>query len=248
VRLSFIEQKPDGPFIGRTGRYDRLETNMWMIKNRKRMASRGASSSEQENFDKSYLGTPPWDIGRAQKELVRLAENHEIVGRVLDIGCGSGENSIFLASVGNEVIGVDFSSNAIKLAHKKVAGKQFADKLKFQVADALKLTVSSVGGSLFDCIVDCGLFHAFEDQDRMTYVSTVRALLKPKDSYFMLCFSDQEPGTWGPRRVHKEEISRAFASGWKILYIKEALFENNDKRSSLPEGAKAWLSRIEKSN
>jgi cyclopropane fatty-acyl-phospholipid synthase-like methyltransferase len=213
------------------------------------MAARNnVKSTDREEFDNIYLGSPPWDIGRAQKEVVRLCGDHEITGRVLDIGCGTGENSMYLASQGIAVVGVDFSANAIALARKKLAGRAFADRVNFQVADALKMEPAALDVSPFDCILDCGLFHAFEDKDQVTYVSRLGELLKPAGSYFMLCFSDKEPGTWGPRRIRREEILEAFSKGWKIISIKEAIFENNEKRSSLPEGARAWLSRIEKSD
>ncbi len=64
-------------------------------------------------FDSAYRGTPPWDIGRPQRELVKLEESGAIVGDVLDAGCGTGENSLFLASRGHKVLGVDSSERAI---------------------------------------------------------------------------------------------------------------------------------------
>ncbi|MCZ7391853.1 MAG: hypothetical protein ABOK23_03925 [Candidatus Methanoperedens sp.] len=54
-------------------------------------------------FDSAYEGIPPWDIGRPQNEFIRLAEDGEISGRVLDVGCGTGENALYLAGLGFEV-------------------------------------------------------------------------------------------------------------------------------------------------
>jgi cyclopropane fatty-acyl-phospholipid synthase-like methyltransferase len=211
------------------------------------MTMDSSDRSDQEEFDNLYQGSPPWDIGRPQTEVVKLCENHELSNRVLDIGCGTGENSMYIASKGMEVVGVDFSKNAIERARKKLAGKDFANRVSFQVADALKLELSAVGGSQFDCILDCGLFHAFEDQDRAKYVSKLGPLLKPGGLYFMLCFSDEEPGKWGPERIRRDEIESAFSEGWKIDYVKAVVFENNEPRSSMTGmGSKAWLSRIKK--
>jgi len=58
-------------------------------------------------FEKAYHGTPPWDIGRPQREFVRLEEAGKISGDVLDVGCGTGENALFLAGCGHAVWGVD---------------------------------------------------------------------------------------------------------------------------------------------
>ncbi|MGZ4914859.1 MAG: class I SAM-dependent methyltransferase [Halobacteriota archaeon] len=60
-------------------------------------------------FSSVYEGTPPWDIGHPQREFVQLEEADEIKGSVLDVGCGTGENALYLAERGHEVWGVDFS-------------------------------------------------------------------------------------------------------------------------------------------
>jgi 2-polyprenyl-3-methyl-5-hydroxy-6-metoxy-1,4-benzoquinol methylase len=65
-------------------------------------------------FDSAYKDIPPWDIGRPQKEFIRLAEDGEISGRVLDVGCGTGENALYLAHLGFEVWGIDGAPSAIK--------------------------------------------------------------------------------------------------------------------------------------
>jgi hypothetical protein len=56
----------------------------------------------------------------------------------------------------------------------------------------------------------------------------------------MLCFGEQEPGSWGPRRVTQAEIRAAFGNGWRINYIRQAFFESNLRRGP----ARAWLSSI----
>ncbi|HPX74166.1 MAG TPA: class I SAM-dependent methyltransferase, partial [Methanoregulaceae archaeon] len=70
-------------------------------------------------FEQAYHGTPPWDIGRPQQEIVRLEETGQITGKVLDVGCGTGDNALFLAGCGHEVVGLDSVERAIEAAQRK---------------------------------------------------------------------------------------------------------------------------------
>ena len=186
-------------------------------------------------FNSAYTGTPPWDIGRPQGEFVRLAKAGEIKGSVLDMGCGTGENALFLASIGHETWGIDGAPLAIAKAETK-ARKRGLD-VTFLVADALELQKL---GRTFDTAVDCGLFHTFDDGERPAFVRSLASVLRPGGSYFMLCFSEKEPGWGGPRRVTQAEIRATFRKGWRVEWIREAAFET----SLGVAGARAWLSRI----
>ena len=92
-------------------------------------------------------------------------------------------------------------------------------------------------GARYDTVLDCGLFHVFDDQDRASFVRNLHAALVPAGRYFMLCFSDLQPGDWGPRRVSRAEIESSFADGWTIDLIEAAKIEITID----PEGARAWL-------
>jgi 2-polyprenyl-3-methyl-5-hydroxy-6-metoxy-1,4-benzoquinol methylase len=186
-------------------------------------------------FNSAYKGIPPWDIGRPQKDIIRVAENGEISGRVLDAGCGTGENALYLASLGFEVWGIDAAPSALKKAKEKA--KKRGITVNFLVFDALKLQLLR---NKFDTIIDCGLFHVLSDNERPIFASSLSSALYPSGKYFMLCFSEHEPGSYGPRRVTQAEISAAFSKGWKINYIREAEFETTFSS----EGVKAWLSSI----
>src|SRR2546426_1574790 len=155
-------------------------------------------------FDAMYEGTPPWDIGRPQREFVRLEAAGELKGSVLDIGCGTGENALFLAGQGHEVWGIDFAPTAIEKA--KAKAKQRGLKATFRVADALQLQKL---GRTFDAVIDSGLFHTFDDGDRSRFPRSLASVLPPGGRYLMMCFSEREPGDWGPRRGTQAGIREA---------------------------------------
>jgi cyclopropane fatty-acyl-phospholipid synthase-like methyltransferase len=190
-------------------------------------------------FEEAYRGTPPWDIGRPQPAVVRLEEAGAIVGRVIDIGCGTGENSCYLASRGHPVRGVDLAPTAIAKAREKARARGL--RVEFRVADALAL------GSprpRFDAALDCGMFHTLSDPDRPRYVESVGKVVRPGGRLSLLCFSEREPNWGGPRRVTQAEIRDAFAAGWAVRDLREEQFASN-----LDSGAAhAWLAVLERSD
>ncbi|HYC26668.1 MAG TPA: class I SAM-dependent methyltransferase [Nitrososphaerales archaeon] len=174
------------------------------------------------SFNEMYRGSPPWDIGRPQPEVVRLAQSGAIVGSVIDVGCGTGEHAMLLASMGHPALGVDSAPLAIQKA--KAKAKERKSSAKFLLADALHLGPLGV---LSDTAIDSGLFHVFGDKDRPRYAESVAGAVKPGGRLFMLCFSDREPDGWGPRRVSKEEIRQTFRGSWTVESITNARFETN---------------------
>lgn len=184
-------------------------------------------------FDSSYLGTPPWDIGRPQPQFVELAEAGRIKGRVLDIGCGTGENALFLAERGLEVAGVDGAPRAIAKARTKARTR--ALDVSFEVADALALPTPSAP---FDTVIDSGLFHVFSDDDRPRLRDSLARVIRTGGTYLMMCFSEREPGDWGPRRVTQAEIRSAFSDGWSVESIQPSKFAINGGTTE------AWLATI----
>jgi SAM-dependent methyltransferase len=165
---------------------------------------------------------------------VRLAERGEVKGDVVDAGCGTGEHSIFFASRGHRVLGVDSAPLAIERAKAKAS--QRGSTAEFVVADALDLGRL---GRRFDAAIDSGLFHVFPDGERAAYVRSLASALRPGGKCFVLCFSDREPTDWGgPRRVSRQEIEDAFSEGWRLDYVRPAGFESRFH----DDGGHAWLS------
>jgi cyclopropane fatty-acyl-phospholipid synthase-like methyltransferase len=194
-----------------------------------------------EFFDNAYRdgGTPTWDVGRPQGALVRLAATGRIQGTVLDAGCGTGENALYLAALGHSVLGVDFAAAAIDRAVAKAADRGLA--VEFRVADALDLRVLE---RTFDTIVDIGLFHTLGDPERPLYVASLRAALRPGGQAFLLCWSDRNPFGRGPRRVSRAEIHAAFEQGWRVEAVEPEWLDTR-----LPDGrVHAWLARIRRTS
>ena len=149
------------------------------------------------DWDSSYQdNVPTWDIGRPQPAFVRLADRGLLTGRVLDAGCGTGEHVLLAAARGAAAMGVDLSVVAIEKARGKAAERGLT--ARFEVADALHLERL---GESFDTITDSGLFHVFDDADRARYVTSLASIIEPGGTYYMMCFSDRQPGVWGPRRA-----------------------------------------------
>ena len=180
---------------------------------------------------------PPWDIGRPQPAFVRLADGGLLRGRVLDAGCGSGEHALLATARGADVVGVDVSPRAIERARHKAGERGIA--VRFEVADALRLGEL---GLTFDTVIDSGLFHVFDDADRARYVTSLASVLEPGGTCYLMCFSDRQPGTMGPRRVSQEELRAAFSDGWAVTSIVAEAFEVNPGLGT--PTAQAWLATI----
>ena len=181
---------------------------------------------------------PPWDIGRPQRAFLRLADQGLLSGRLLDAGCGTGEHTLLAAARGAQATGVDISPRAIGRAREKAAERGLP--AYFEVADVLNLGQL---GMTFDTIIDSGVFHVFSDEDRARYVASLAAALPPGGSCYLMCFSDRQPGEYGPRRVTQDELRTAFADGWTVTGIDADTFEVNP--GALPvTTVQAWLATI----
>lgn len=188
-------------------------------------------------FESIYAGQPRWEIGRPQKAFIEVAD--QIKGSLLDSGCGTGEIALYFAARGIEVAGIDFLAEPIAIAKRKAVERNL--NATFLEKDALTL---QDWPKRFDNVIDSGLFHVFNDDDRRRYVAGISAVLEPNGRFFLLCFSDEEPGTQGPRRVLRTEIKDAFAEGWTIESIQPSRYEvrpDPNDVSFTDGGPKAWF-------
>jgi len=190
------------------------------------------------HFEEAYRGTPPWDIGRPQPAFEELADAGEIAGPVLDAGCGTGENALFLAARGFAVVGVDAVEAAVEAARRKAAARGL--EAEFLVHDALALEGL---GRRFATVIDSGLFHTFGDRERRRFVKSLAAALSLGGHYFVLCFSERELRDGGPRRVTQAELRATFDHPpFHVLSIEVAEMAANLEGG----GRQAWLARIER--
>jgi SAM-dependent methyltransferase len=199
---------------------------------------------DQQLFEQMYQGQAPWDTGRPQPAIMKLAEAGLIHGSVLDVGCGTGANVLYLAANGHDCWGFDFVPVAVERAKAKAAHRGI--DAHFIVGNALEL---SRLGRQFDTVIDCGLFHTFADEERPIFVRSLMEVLRVGGWLYLLCFSDEQPGTEGPRRVSQREIRDAFHNGWDVKQIEAINFESIPRPGGLdfgPEGPKAWLATIER--
>ncbi|MFI7190009.1 class I SAM-dependent methyltransferase [Nocardia nova] len=182
-----------------------------------------------------YDVKPPWDIDRPQPAFARLATDGAVRGRVLDIGCGTGEHALLAAGLGLDATGIDQSPRALEHAERKARERGLT--ARFLLYDALALAEL---GETFDTVLDCGLFHIFPPGIRSAYTESLASALTPGGRYFMLGFSDSQPGDWGPHRLSRTDIESSFADGWRIDSLDAAVI---DIRTD-PAGAAAWLATI----
>ncbi len=189
------------------------------------------------DFEQAYQGhTPPWDIGRPQPAVVQLVDQGDFRGRVLDCGCGTGENVLLLAQRGYVAVGIDASSTAISRARAKARERGLP--AIFQVADAFALDQL---GQTFDTVLDCGLMHNLPAPARLTYTQSLAAVTAPDGRVIVLCFSEATTGQRGPDyRLSQADIRAAFQDGWHVEAIRPSHFEVRLD----PPRATAWLALV----
>jgi cyclopropane fatty-acyl-phospholipid synthase-like methyltransferase len=195
---------------------------------------------DRTTFEKIYAGQAPWDIGRPQAPFVAVADR--VVSPVLDAGCGTGDTALFFAARGHRVTGIDFLDEPIRRARLKAAERDLA--AEFLVKDA---TALGDWGERFASVIDSGLFHVFGDDDRRRYVRGLAQVVEPGGRLFLMCFSDEEPGTEGPRRVSKKELHDAFADGWEVESVQPVRVEVNPAFTGArfsEGGPKAWFAVV----
>jgi cyclopropane fatty-acyl-phospholipid synthase-like methyltransferase len=163
------------------------------------------------------FGFKPWDTGISPPELVAVVEgaNHLPPGKALDLGCGTGTNSIYMQQHGWAATGVDFVPRAISTAKRKATAAGVSPR--FLVGDVTRLTELGVGSD-FDLLFDLGCFHSIPDGGRDAYVKGATAVARPGATMLLFCFVRREASSSrvGPRGVGRGEVARRFAGGWEV--------------------------------
>ncbi|WP_433204519.1 class I SAM-dependent methyltransferase [Nocardia sp. CA-107356] len=168
---------------------------------------------EQAYRDKTVVeGIPmdrlPWDIGRPQPLLVEFEHAGRITGQVLDIGCGPGDNTIYLASLGYQVAGLDSSPTAIEEARTRAAARDVA--VTFSVADATQL--DGYDGR-FDTVVSSALFHCLAPELRRDHVAALHRVMRPGGRLIQFCFADRgHSEAYTPYQIGEAELRTSFAA------------------------------------
>ncbi|MQY30472.1 class I SAM-dependent methyltransferase [Nocardia aurantia] len=184
--------------------------------------------------DTLYATKPPWDIDRPQPRFAALAEAGALTSRVLDAGCGTGEHALLAAGLGLDATGVDLSAAALATATAKARSRGLT--ARFVQCDA---SAPADLGETFDTVLDCGLFHLFTGADRDRYVRALAAVIPSGGTFFMLGFSDAQPGSYGPHRLRREEIVAAFTDGWRLDTLEPATLD-----VAGPASVAAWFARV----
>jgi SAM-dependent methyltransferase len=169
---------------------------------------------ERLKFGLMYrVGFVPWDGHKLPARLIELVEGKDALpkGRAIDLGCGTGDSAIYLASHGWEAVGIDFVERAVKKARAKSEAARV--NVRWLRADVTRLVEAGVGSG-FSLVVDNGLLHLLSDEARDAYVRQVAAITTPDACFVLTGFLPGHRGP-GPRGIDRAEIERRFA-GWRI--------------------------------
>lgn len=196
------------------------------------------------DFDAVYRGEQPvggvtfeqvpWDIGGPQPELVRLEETGGVLGEVLDIGCGPGDNATFLASRGHRVTGADGSETAIAQARERARTRGV--DVEFHVADATSLENLE---QRYDTVLDSALYHCLPEESRTDYAAALHRVTNPGARLHVFCFADEGPAAF-PAAVSRENLRTHVGAHWKVLDIALTRYLAN-----LDEGGREQLKELD---
>ncbi|WP_441958342.1 class I SAM-dependent methyltransferase [Mycolicibacterium houstonense] len=169
-------------------------------------------SSRQRLFRWLYrLGFTPWDGHPLAHSLIGLVEGGGLrPGAALDLGCGTGDNAVYLASHGWQVTAVDYVDKALKKARAKAGPLP----VNFVKADVTQLSVAGIGAG-YRLIIDSGCLHGMSDADRDAYVREVTAVAAPDARLLIVAFI---PGaSMGVPGIGFDEVVRRFKDGWTLI-------------------------------
>ncbi|MFL6089896.1 MAG: class I SAM-dependent methyltransferase [Aeromicrobium sp.] len=185
------------------------------------------------HYEEGFL---PWDTDEPDPNLVAFVEGHELTpGRALDIGCGTGTNAVWLASLGFEVLGVDVAPRAVERAEARAKATPTDGRCSFATFDFLD---SLPPGGPFDMVFDRGCFHVFDEpDDRARFAAQVAECLAPQGQWLSLIGSTEgPPREFGPPRRSARDITNAIEPALEITELRTAVFD-----VQMPEAPRAWV-------
>ncbi len=160
------------------------------------------------------LGTARWDTGITPPEIVALVESEQLPpGRAIDLGCGTGTNTIYLAQHGWEAVGIDFVGRAIRQARRKAKRAGLADTARFLVGDVTRLAELDLGGQ-FDLAMDIGCAHGLPGGSLPAYARSLGELVGP-GGVFMLYMFRLAPER--PQGLEPEAVEALFAPQFSVV-------------------------------
>lgn len=166
------------------------------------------------------MATPPWDTKAPKETVVAWQEGGWVRGDVLDVGCGLGDNAIYLAQHGHTVTGLDISPTALLTAERRAADAGV--DVTFAVADSTRLEGYT---DAFDTIVDSGMFHCLDDDGKRSYAAAAHRATRSGATLLLSCFSDaQPPDEERPLPAVSEWTLRGAlgGAGWEIESLEPA--------------------------
>jgi ubiquinone/menaquinone biosynthesis C-methylase UbiE len=189
------------------------------------------------DFDAVYQGAStaeggvPWMIGRPQSAVVALADDDQVSGDVLDVGCGAGDNAIFLASRGYRITAVDGSAIAIEMAKQRAQAAEV--DVEFAVADAT--TMDGYDGR-FDTVVDSALYHCLTQEQQHQYMAALHRVTKPGARLHLLCFTEDLPPVMPDAfRTSEQSLRDTVSRKWTITGLDRAWYESAMSRTGFEQ-------------
>jgi len=171
-----------------------------------------------QDWDRVYREYPleelPWELGRPREVLVSVIESGRVKpGKALDICCGAGTNTVYMALKGFNVTGLDISSQAIRYARHKA--REAGVKIRFVVGNALDFPFED---EEFDFVFDMGCFHHIIIEDREKFIQGLcRILKRDTGQYLLVCFSDRNGSAWN--HFTKEQLAQYFSDRFKFQNV-----------------------------
>ena len=170
------------------------------------------SGSARIGTDGPMMDLIPWRLDGPQPIIIELADSDQIHGPVLEVGCGLGDNALFLAERGYRITAIDASPSVIEQDAAKAAAR--GRTVDFRVADATVLDGVPTG---FNTVIDSAMMHCLDDEQRRQYLAAVHRVTEPGARLHALCFTEEMNASL-PMTGHTDEASlrRDLGEHWQV--------------------------------